>query len=76
MALENAYESTIIFYSFLFANIPAESTSYAPTFFSRTTGPNSTRLGKKHPWVKETQGFTNKDHSILKKKIMDFSISL
>ena len=26
-------ESTIIFQSFLFANIPAEPTSYAPNFF-------------------------------------------
>ena len=40
--------------------------------FSRATGPNSTKLGSKHPLLKETQGFTNKNHSILKKKIMFF----
>ena len=32
MVFENAYESSIIFQSFLYANIPAESPSYAPTF--------------------------------------------
>ena len=30
---ENAYESSIIFQPFLYANVPAESPSYAPTFF-------------------------------------------
>ena len=33
IAFKNAYESSIIFQSFLYANIPAESTSYAHTFF-------------------------------------------
>ena len=32
IAFENENKSTIIFQSFLFANVPAESTSYAPTF--------------------------------------------
>ena len=32
IAFENEYES-IFFQPFLFANIPAESPSYAPTFF-------------------------------------------
>ena len=33
------------------------------------SGPISTKLGTKHPWVKGTQFFffTNKDHSIIKK---------
>ena len=34
---------------------------------SRTTRPNTTKRGTKHPWVKEIQGFTNKEH-LLKKK--------
>ena len=38
-------------------------------FFSRTTGPISTKLGTKRPWVKEIQGFTNIEHRILKKVI-------
>ena len=33
---------------------------------------NFNQLGTKHPYVKKTQGFTNKDHSILKKEIMGF----
>ena len=37
-------------------------------------GPISTKLGIKHSWMKETQGFTNKDHSILKKEMMGFSL--
>ena len=41
--------------------------------FSRTTGPISTKLGTKHYWVKGTQGFVNKDQSILKKEIIYFS---
>ena len=40
MAFQNAYESTIIFQSFLFANIPAESMSYAPTFFTTSVDPS------------------------------------
>ena len=39
-------------------------------FSSRTTGPISTKHGTKHPRVKGTQVFTNKDHSILKKEII------
>ena len=35
IAFKSAYESSIIFQSFLYASIPAESTSYAPTFFIR-----------------------------------------
>ena len=48
-------------------------------FFSRTAGPILTKLGGKHPWMKgkkiveKTQGFTNKNQSILKKKIIGFS---
>ena len=30
---ENAYESSIIFQPLLYANVPAEFPSYAPTFF-------------------------------------------
>jgi hypothetical protein len=30
-------------------------------FFSRTTGPISTKLGRKHPWVKGIQNCTNDD---------------
>ena len=39
IAFKNAFDSSIIFQSFLYASIPAESTSYAPTFFhgSRNT---------------------------------------
>ena len=33
IAIKNAYYSSIIFQSFLYANIPAESPSYTPTFF-------------------------------------------
>ena len=33
IAFENAYESSIIFQPLLYANVPAESLSYAPTFF-------------------------------------------
>ena len=33
ITFENWSESSIIFQSFLFASIPAESTSYAPAFF-------------------------------------------
>ena len=33
MAFENAYESSIIFQPLLYANVPAESPSYASTFF-------------------------------------------
>ena len=32
IAFENAYELSIIFQPFLYANVPAESPSYAPTF--------------------------------------------
>ena len=35
IAFKNAYESSIIFQSFLYASIPAESTSYAPAFFAK-----------------------------------------
>ena len=34
IAFENAYESSINFQPFLYANVPAESPSKAPTFFS------------------------------------------
>ena len=34
IAFENAYESFIIFQPLLYANVPAESPSYAPTFFN------------------------------------------
>ena len=33
MVFEKAYESSITFQSLLYANVPAESPSYAPTFF-------------------------------------------
>ena len=33
IAFENVYESSIIFQSYLYANILAESPSFAPTFF-------------------------------------------
>ena len=36
IAFKNAFDSCIIFQSFLYASIPAESTSYAPTFFQET----------------------------------------
>ena len=45
-------------------------------FSSRTTGTFLTGLGTKHHWVKVTQGFTMKDHSILKKEIIDFLLTL
>ena len=35
--------------------------------FSITTGPNPTKLGRNHPWMKGSQGFTNKNYSFLKK---------
>ena len=44
-------------------------------FFSRTSGPILTEFVKKHPLLKETQGFTNKDHSIIKKEMMCFFLS-
>ena len=31
------------------------------TFFSRTTGPISTKRGTKHPWVKGNQVYSNKE---------------
>ena len=34
IAFKNAYKSSMIFQYFLYANIPAESLSYAPTFFN------------------------------------------
>ena len=34
------------------------------------TGPISFKHGTKHTWVKETQGFTNRDHSIFKNEIV------
>ena len=33
IAFEYAYESSIIFQPLLYVNVPAESPSYAPTFF-------------------------------------------
>ena len=33
IAFENEYESSIIFQPFLYANVPADPPSYAPTFF-------------------------------------------
>ena len=33
-----------------------------------TTEPISTKLGTKHPLMKGTQGFTNKDHSVIKRR--------
>ena len=33
IAFKNAYDSSIIFQSFLYASIRAESSSYAPAFF-------------------------------------------
>ena len=41
-------------------------------FFSRTTGPISTKLGIKHTGMKETQGFTytNTDHLIIKETMI------
>ena len=44
--------------------------------FFRTTRPISTKLGTKdtkHPWLKGTQGFKNKDHSFFKKMENGFS---
>ena len=39
-------------------------------FFSTNNGPISTKLSKKHPWVKGTQVFTNtRKLSVLKKEI-------
>ena len=35
-----------------------------------------TLLGTKHPWAKETQGFTNKNHSVLKKETVGFFLPL
>ena len=35
IAFKNAYDSSLIFQSFLYASTPAESTSYAPTFFNK-----------------------------------------
>ena len=32
----------------------------------------STKSGTKYPWVKGTQSFTNKDHSVFKKEIIGF----
>ena len=31
------------------------------------------KLGTKHPLLKGTEGFTNKEHSIIKKEMIDFS---
>ena len=41
-------------------------------FFSRTSGPISTKLGTKHSWVKKTQCLEIKNHSILVKEIRIF----
>ena len=37
IVFENAYESSIIFQPLLYANVPAESPSYGPTFFVDNT---------------------------------------
>ena len=44
-------------------------------FISRTTGPISTKLGFKHPWLKGNEGLTNKDHLIIKKEMIGFLFS-
>jgi hypothetical protein len=36
---------------------------YIFDFFSRTTGPNFTRLGTYHPWVEGIQVYSNKGDS-------------
>ena len=35
---KNASELSLIFYPFLYANVPAQSPSYAPTFFVHCVG--------------------------------------
>ena len=42
-------------------------------FFSRTTGAIWTKLSTKHPWIKVTHGFKNKNHIIIKNKIIGFN---
>ena len=49
MAFENAHESSIIFQPLLYANVPAESPSYAPTFFSHFTIVKLTLMAKFTP---------------------------
>ena len=44
-------------------------------FFSRTTGPISTKLGTKHPWVNGIQFCSKKNHLILIQIIMVFFLS-
>ena len=39
-------------------------------FFSRTTGPISTKLGTKHPWVKGIQVCSNEGPYLLKGEII------
>ena len=50
IAFENGYESSIIFQPLLYANVPSESPSYAPTFF-----------GTEHPLVKGIQICSNEE---------------
>ena len=45
---------------------------YFKIFFSRTTGPVSTKFGTKHSWMKGIQVFSNEFNSIPIKKIMGF----
>ena len=47
IVFKNAYESSIIFKSVLYASIPAESTSYAPTFFQETKAATGWDLSQK-----------------------------
>ena len=44
-------------------------------FFFRTIGLISTKLRIKHPWVKGTQGFTNKGNLIMKMEMVAFLLS-
>ena len=61
--------------AFVCSSVPSSVNFLHFRLFFRTTGPISTKLGTTLPWVKETQGFTNKDHSILKKEIMGCFLS-
>ena len=58
MVFENAYESSITFQPLLYANVPAESPSYAPTFFPVI----------KKDWSLIVMHYVAKQHNVMKAK--------
>ena len=52
---------------------------YSSLYKSSSSAPHCrclTKHGKNHPWVPGTYGFTNKDHSVYRERIMGFVLSL